>query len=207
MKPTSCIILGLTITLAAVTARYFLTTTPQADTTDNDALECIMTRTSVREYADKQVPDSVIEKILRAGMAAPTAANKQPWHFVVIKNQAIKDSIVSDFKYAKMVGNSAFDIVVCGNMSSTMDSDTPTAGNWVLDCSAASENMLLAAHAQGVGAVWCGVYPEADRIEILSRILALPDTLVPLNIISFGYPKAATSPKDKWDETKISYKN
>lgn len=211
MKYNSWIIILLGAALVAVSIRLAVS----ANSGSNDsasplsdsqaAIENIMTRASVREYIDSLVPDSVVVKILRAGMAAPTAANRQPWHFYVIENQTVKDSIASAFKYAKMVSGSAFDVVVCGNTNLMFTGDTPARGNWVLDCSAATENMLLAAHALGVGAVWCGMYPEDDRVADLKRILSLPDTLVPLNVVSFGYPKNPVVPKDKWDATKVDY--
>ncbi len=219
MKSRNWIIILLAVALAVVSVRLAVVSGSSQDSGDSekdavsgatsaagqDALECIMTRTSVRTYADRAVPDSLIETVLRAGMAAPTAANKQPWHFYVITSQSVKDSITEAFKYAKMVKESAFDVVVCGDMSRTFDGDTPARGNWVLDCSAASENMLLAAHALGLGGVWCGVYPENDRIKALSGILNLPDSIEPMAILSFGYPTAATTPKDKWDPAKVTY--
>ncbi len=211
MNSNSWIILLLGAALVAVSIRLAISVnsgskdSAAAMSDSQAALENIMTRASVREYTDSVVPDSVVEKILRAGMAAPTAANRQPWHFFVIENQAVKDSIASAFKYAKMVSGSAFDVVVCGNTNLIFTGDTPVRGNWVLDCSAATENMLLAAHALGIGGVWCGIYPEDDRVADLTRILSLPDTLVPLNVVSFGYPKKTVVPKDKWDATKVDY--
>lgn len=180
--------------------------TEQVSASDAEAaLNCIMTRASVRSYTKEAVADSIIEKILKAGMAAPTAANRQPWEFVVINDQALKDSITDDFQWTKMVKGSAFSIVVCGNMNKAFDGDTPVRGNWVLDCSAASENMLLAAHALGLGGVWCGIYPEEDRVKTLRDILSLPDSLQPLNVIAFGYPEEKPVPKDKWNPAAVHY--
>jgi len=168
-------------------------------------LECIMTRASVRKYKPETVNDSIITDVLKAGMAAPTAANQQAWHFVVITNQTLKDSISDAFQWTKMVKDCAFAVVVCGDMSRLFDGDREEGGFWTLDCSAASENMLLAAHALGLGGVWCGLYPEEDRMSRLSEILNLPDNLRPLNILSFGYPETSVVPKQKWNPRKVSY--
>lgn len=175
-----------------------------ADAPD-EVLECIMTRASVRKYKPEAVNDSIVTAVLKAGMAAPSAANQQAWHFVVVTDQALKDTITDSFQWTKMVRECAFAVVVCGDMSKLFDGDRETGGFWTLDCSAASENMLLAAHALGLGGVWCGIYPEEDRMAKLSAILNLPSNLRPLNILSFGYPETAASPKNKWDAGKVSY--
>ncbi len=174
--------------------------------TDNAVIDCIMTRTSVRAYSDRAIPDEIVETLLRAGMAAPSAVNKQPWTFVVISNDAVKDSIAASFKTAKMVASAPLAIVVCGNIDNTFTGDTRRIGNWTLDCSAATENILLAAHALGLGGVWCGIYPVEERAEKLRAILDLPANLEPFNIISLGYPKAPSTPKDKWAPSKVIYR-
>lgn len=166
---------------------------------------CIMTRTSVRSYSAQKVDKETIETILKAGMAAPSAANQQAWEFVVITDDSLKKRISESFEYTKMVKNCAFAVVVCGNMDKLFKGDMKKGGFWTQDCSAASENMLLAAHALGLGGVWCGIYPLEERIEKLSAILNLPDTLIPLNVLSFGYPSAATTPKNKWKPANIHY--
>lgn len=209
MKSYHWIILLLAIGIVAVSVRLASVTSStsgEGAKNESDAMiDCIMTRASVRSYTDTQVPDSIIEKILRAGMAAPTAANQQPWQFVVVTEQYLKDSITSAFEYTKMVENCSFAVVVCGDMDNLFKGDIPEGGFWVEDCSAASENMLLAAHALGVGGVWCGIYPIKEREETLRHILNLPTTLTPLNVMAFGYPSQPVSPKDKWKPEKIHY--
>ena len=202
------IILLLAAALVAVSIRFSMVNKEKpADgvSSAENVIENIMTRVSVRRYSGEPVPDSIRTAILKAGMAAPTAANQQAWEFVVITDRAIKDSISNNFQYAKMVKNSDFAVVVCGNMDLLFAGDRREAGNWLLDCSCASENMLLAAHAYGVGGVWCGVYPEEDRMAFVVKVLNLPSNLVPVNILSFGYPEAASTPKDKWDPAKVHY--
>ncbi len=209
MKSYHWLILLLAVALVAVSVRLGAALSTSADAGETDstdaALECIMTRASVRSYTDKQVDDSTVTKILRAGMAAPTAANQQPWRFVVVTDQALKDSITSAFEYTKMVEACSFAVIVCGDMDNLFDGDEPEGGFWVEDCSAASENMLLAAHALGVGGVWCGIYPLKDREAKLRAILNLPSSLTPLNVMAFGYPSKPVSPKEKWDPSKIHY--
>ncbi len=173
--------------------------------TADAVIDCIMTRASVRSYTTEVVNDSLVNKILRAGMAAPTAANQQPWKFVVVNEQALKDSITAAFEYTKMVESCSFAVVVCGDMDDLFTGDVPDGGFWVEDCSAAAENMLLAAHALGIGGVWCGIYPLKDREQRLRSILNLPSNLTPLNVMAFGYPAQDVAPKDKWAPDKIHY--
>lgn len=195
--------------LVAVSVRLMIVSnqgSEESDDSSNQAIECIMTRASVRNYKPEPVNDSIVTTVLKAGMAAPTAANQQAWHFVVVTDQALKDSITDAFQWTKMVRGCAFAVVVCGDMTRLFDGDRENGGFWVQDCSAASENMLLAAHALGLGGVWCGIYPEEDRMARLSEILGLPSNLRPLNILSFGYPADPVAPKDKWDPEKVSYR-
>lgn len=167
----------------------------------NDAIENIMTRTSVRVYTDEAISDQQIETMLKAAMAAPTAVNKQPWAFVVIKSKdtlkAISDSIPS----MAMAKTAPLVIVVCGDMTKALDGEGHDY--WVQDVSAATENLLLAANAQGLGAVWCGVYPVSSRVAFISDLLGLPDNIVPLAVVPVGHPAATPEPKDKWDPAKI----
>ena len=209
MKSYHWLILLLGVALVIVSVRLGAVSSSDREGGDGDAAEemlgCIMTRASVRNYTDRQVDDSTINKILRAGMAAPTAANQQPWQFVVVTEQNLKDSIAAAFEYTKMVDKCSFAVVVCGDMNNLFQGDVADGGFWVEDCSAASENMLLAAHALGVGGVWCGIYPLKDREQRLRGILNLPAHLTPLNVMSFGYPEQQVAPKDKWDSAKVHY--
>lgn len=203
------IILLLCVAVVALSVRLMIVSNKEskadAKTASEDVIECIMTRASVRKYTSEPVADSLITTVLKAGMAAPTAVNQQAWHFVVIKDQTLKDKISDSFQWAKMVKGCAFAVVVCGDMAKLFDGDCEDGGFWTLDASAASENMLLAAHALGFGGVWCGIYPEEERMQKLSEILNLPANLRPLNVISFGYPAAPVAPKDKWDPAKVTY--
>ncbi len=167
------------------------------------ALETIMTRTSVRSYTEKPVGTETIEKLLRAGMAAPTAMNRQPWHFVVVNGKANLAPLVKTNPRARMLASAPLAIVVCGDKSRFIGGEGETF--WVQDCSAATENILLAAHALGLGAVWTGTYPVSERVKAVSEALKLPGNLVPLCTIVIGYPEGPTTPKDKWDPEKVTY--
>ena len=169
----------------------------------NAVLDNIATRTSVRSYLDKPVDAAIIEQLLRAGMAAPTAMNRQPWHFVVITEKAQLEALSKTNRYSDMLAKAPLAIVVCGDMKKAIDG--PAREFWVQDCSAATENILLAVNALGLGAVWTGAYPSVERCKAISEVLKLPEHLIPLNIIVIGYPDKENKPKDKWKPENISY--
>lgn len=165
------------------------------------AINNIMTRTSIRQYTNEPVSKADIETMLRAGMAAPTAVNKQPWHFVVVTDKA-KLKALSGGR-GRMLEQCAVAIVVCGDMEKAMPGKAKEY--WIQDCSAATENILLAANALGLGAVWTGVYPMEDRMGAVSKAMKLPETIVPLCTIVIGHPAEQPKPKDKWKPENVSY--
>lgn len=165
------------------------------------AINNIMTRTSIRQYTNEPVSKADIETMLRAGMAAPTAVNKQPWHFVVVTDKA-KLKALSGGR-GRMLEQCAVAIVVCGDMEKAMPGKAKEY--WIQDCSAATENILLAANALGLGAVWTGVYPMEDRMAAVSKAMKLPEIIVPLCTIVIGHPAEQPKPKDKWKPENVSY--
>ena len=173
------------------------------ESSDNGMLETIMTRTSIRQYTDQPVEKEKIEAMLRAGMAAPTAVNAQPWHFVVVSDKAKLSELAAANPRAGMLKSAPLAIVVCGDMTKAMEGKGRQF--WIQDCSAATENILLAAHAQGLGAVWTALYPMEERIQPVSEALKLPDTLIPLCTVVIGYPAEQPEPKDKWKPENVSY--
>lgn len=173
------------------------------ESNDNGMLETIMTRTSIRQYTDQPVEKEKIEAMLRAGMAAPTAVNAQPWHFVVVSDKAKLGELAAANPRAGMLKSAPLAIVVCGDMTKAMEGKGRQF--WIQDCSAATENILLAAHAQGLGAVWTALYPMEERIQPVSEALKLPDTLIPLCTVVIGYPAEQPEPKDKWKPENVSY--
>lgn len=207
MKVSNWLNVVLATALLILVVKMAMNATPapaEAAVNNTDAvIDNIMTRTSVRAYTDAPIADEVVEKLLRAGMAAPTAGNKRPWKFMVIENDAVKDSIAAHFEYAKMVDKAPLVLAVLGDTDKTLRGTD--YNYWVLDTSAATENILLAAHALGLGAVWCGVYPMPQRVAYLTELLQLPANLIPLNVIAIGYPAEHPLPKDKWDADNVIY--
>lgn len=177
-------------------------TSTESTSTTNAAIDNIMSRTSVRSYTSQKPTDSQIDTLLRAAMASPTARNIQPWAFVVVDDRAILDTISNALPYAVMLGEAQVAVVVCGDLKKAME-DINSHNYWEQDCSAATENLLLAANAIGLGAVWIGVFPNIDRESVLRTALNLPSHLVPLNIISIGYPDEPLEPKDKYKAENI----
>ena len=157
----------------------------------------IMTRTSIRSYTAEPITDSQIETLLKAGMAAPSALNKQPWKFVVVRNRAKLKEIADSIGPSRSAASAACVIAVCGDMTKTLDG----VGRdfWIHDCSAATENILLTAHALGLGAVWMGIFPDTDRVKVVRSVLDIPDNQEVLCLIAIGHPAENPTPKDKWD--------
>lgn len=176
----------------------------EAATADNGqaAIENIMTRTSIRQYKDQPVEDEKINIMLKAAMAAPTAVNLQPWHFIVITD---KETI--GVLSGRQPTNAPLLIAVCGDTDKTTmpDGNGKLPDFWIQDVSAATENLLLAAHALGLGAVWTGVYPVMERTAEVANVLNCPKNIVPLALVRVGYPDEAPAPKDKFKQENISY--
>ena len=167
-----------------------------------DVLTAIATRKSVRKFDPlRKVDDATVEKILRAAMAAPSALDKRPWEFVVVRDPKQLAAIAAKLPNSRVGNGAPLAIVVCG----TTDNGIPGNGKecWIHDCSAASMNILLAAHGLGLGAVWTGVYPGEDRIAAVREILAIPDGYLPLNVIPIGHPAEDPPVKDKWNPAQI----
>ena len=169
-----------------------------------DVLTAISTRKSIRKFdAARAVEDEKVEKMLRAAMSAPTAMDKRPWEFVIVKDPAKLAALAARLPNSRVGNGAKLAIVVCGSL----DNGLPGRGKeyWIHDCSAATMNLLLAAHAQGLGAVWTGVFPGEDRVAVVREILSIPDGYMPLNVIPVGYPAENPPAKDKWNPAKIHY--
>ena len=164
------------------------------------ALEVIKNRTSIRQFTGQPIEKEKIDALLKAGMAAPSAMNKQPWKFVVVTNKE-KISILGDSCGKPPVSKSALTIIVCGDIEKT--SNTPEDIWWSEDCGAATENILLAATAQGLGGVWCGTWPNMNNVKKIQEILNLPSSIVPYSMLAIGYPAENPKPKDKFTEDNV----
>ena len=165
-----------------------------------DALEAIFSRRSIRQFKADPVAPEVVEILLKAGMQAPSANNLQPWHFVVLSRREVLDKIPTIHPYASMLKQAPLAILVCGDRTLQ-----PMDGYWVQDCSAATQNILLAAHALGLGAVWLGVHPREERIRGIRELLLLPDATPPLSLVALGWPDEHKSRADRFTPAKVTY--
>jgi nitroreductase len=145
-----------------------------------DAITAIMTRRSIRQYSSDPIPDSIITRWLEAAMAAPSSTNSQPWHFVVLTDRARLDGVPAFHRYAAMMPQAQAAILVCG--------DPQRSGAWVQDCAAATQNILLAAYASGLGAVWLGIHGTVERVAGIRELVTLPAGIEPLSLVALGYP-------------------
>ncbi len=163
-----------------------------------EALEAIHTRRSIRRFTGEPVSEETVKTLLAAAMAAPSAGNQQPWHFVVARDPQLRERIPSAHPYAQMATQAPVVIVVCGDVAHEKNK-----GFWIQDCAAATENLLLAARALDLGAVWCGVYPREDRVRALQSLLHLPKTVIPLALVPIGHPGEEKSHEDRYDPSRV----
>lgn len=178
-----------------------ITNTIPKEYEDNDAYMNIIRRVSVRRYSDKPVSSEQVSAILHAAMSAPTGVNKQPWEFVVIDAPELLKQLADALRYAKMTAQAPVAIIVCGNKNRFLEG--VDAVLWEQDLSAASENILLAAHAIGLGGVWTCIYPHEERMAPVKSILHLPDNMVPFNLIPIEHPLTDHAPMDKWHPERV----
>lgn len=165
-----------------------------------EIIEGIITRRSIRKYTDKKISDDQINTLLKSGMYAPSANNKQPWHFIVINDRKILSKIADIHPYAKMLTEAQLAILVCGDELLENGS-----GYWVVDCSAATQNILLAAHGLGLGAVWLGLHPREERKQAIKELFNLPNNIQPLSLLSIGYPNENKELPDRFKPERIHY--
>ncbi len=167
----------------------------------NDVLRTIANRRSIRRFKDKVIDEATIVLLLKAGMAAPSADNCQPWEFIAVTERRTLERIAEVHSGAEMLCHAPLCICVCGNLHTYEDATEI----WVQDCSAATENILLAAEALGLGAVWCGAYPGGNTAADMREVLGLPSHVTPLNAIAVGYPNEDPPVKDKWREDRVHW--
>lgn len=165
-----------------------------------DALEAILTRRSIRKYLDRPVPDDLVQTLLRAAMYAPSARNTRSWHFVVLTDRRLLDAVPAFHPYARMITQAPLAILVCGD-----EQMEPRTAYWVENCSAATQNILLAAHALGLGSVWLGIYPNDDRVAGVRRLISLPEHVIPMSLVVVGYTTEAPSTPERYDPSRIHY--
>lgn len=166
-------------------------------------LEDILTRRSVRKFQDRTVAKENVVRLLNAGMAAPTAANRRPWHFYVVTGKPVLSKLAQANPYGSFIAKAPLAIVVCGDLNKALEGDEQAM--WVQDASAASENILLAAHALELGGVWTALYPLKERCDAVKQALSLPNHLVPFCTLAIGYPDQTPVTKDKYDDSCITW--
>jgi len=163
-------------------------------------MDDILKRRSIRRFTGQDISQDLIRKILAAGMAAPSAGNEQPWHFIVVKDSQGRKKVSECGPYAKAAMDAPAAIVVCGDLSLEKHQ-----GYWVQDCSAAVENMLIEITSLGLGAVWLGVFPRPDRVAYLQKYFSLSEHIVPFAIIPVGFPGQELAPANRYNESRVHY--
>lgn len=161
-------------------------------------LEFIQARRSIRQYTNDPVDEGQVETLLRAAMSAPSAGNEQSWEFVVIRDEAAKAKVVEFHAHADPLVRAPLGILVCGDMNRVRYDEM-----WVQDCSAATENLLLAAAGMGLGACWLGIYPREERMAGMAKLCKLPDNILPFALISVGVPAEEKGPADYYDASRV----
>lgn len=176
----------------------------QANNTQQEAvLNAIQTRVSVRQFTGEKISNEQINTLLHCAMSAPSAMNKQPWAFVVVTDEALLRKMGEAFPFSRCGNGAACAFVMCGDMTKTIEGEGQ--GFWINDVSAATENLLLAAHAMGLGAVWTGVYPSRERTAQVQELLGLPEYIISMCIVPVGIPAEQPAVKQKFKEENVHY--
>lgn len=165
-----------------------------------DALDNIFTRRSIRKYQEEPVGSETMETLIKAGMYAPSACNKQPWHFVTITERDTLNEIAEFHLNGKMLRNAPCALLICGDEIKAHDK-----GYWPVDCGAATQNVLLAAHAIGLGACWLGIYPREERVAKIKTLMSLPEHIHAFALIALGYPAETPFLPNRFDPAKIHH--
>ncbi len=187
----------------ALTAVIMAACTNQPTVMKNEAIENILTRVSVRQFTGDSISEAQLDTLLRAAMAAPSAINKQPWAFIVITDRDKIAQLGEALPYSRCSNHPAVAIIPCGDLTKAIPGEM--AGFWINDVSAATENLLLAAHAMGLGAVWTGLHPDMDRAKMVQDMLGLPEHIIPLCIVPVGVPAEQPDIKDKFNPENIHF--
>lgn len=169
----------------------------------NQSIENILTRKSIRQFTGEKPTDTQIDTLLRCAMSAPSAMNKQPWIFIVVDDEVVLAEIGEKMPNSQVQNGAKVAFVMCGDMNKTLSDQARDF--WICDVSAATENLLLAAHSMGFGAVWTGVYPMMENVAKVQDILSLPENIIPLCIVPVGTPNENPEVKDKWNTENIHY--
>jgi len=162
------------------------------------SIDVIFARRSIRKYTDQAISEEDIKKLLEAGMAAPSSSNRKPWHFVVVQDRETLKKLAEAHPYGKMLNEAAAAMAVCGDTEISPD-------YWVQDCSASTENILIAIAALGLGAVWLGCHPRKERVAAIKEILHIPEHVGVLSLISIGHPGEKKEPRTQYDKSRVHH--
>jgi len=167
-----------------------------------DTLETIYNRRSIHKYTSEKIPEEKIEQILKAAMYAPSARNIQPWHFIVVDKRESIDQISKLSPHAEMMTEAMLAIIICGD--SNLD---PNMDNLIMECSAATQNALLAIQALGLGGIWVSSYPIKEAIDGIRKYYEIPENIVPVSIIALGYPAEQATTEDRYNKARVHRNN
>ena len=163
-------------------------------------MENILHRRSIRKFTSEAISEETITNLLKAAMAAPSFGNAQPWHFIVLRDRLILDQISRFHKSASALKTASVAILVCGDLHFEK-----FEGRWMMDCAAATENIIIATQILGLGSVWLGIYPDNRRILMMRELLELPEDIIPLALVPVGYPAEQKPPGDRFREERVHY--
>lgn len=187
----------------AVASMVLIACSNQPKVMKNEVIDNIMTRVSVRDFTGEKISEAQLDTLLHAAMAAPSAINKQPWAFVVVTDEAKIKALGEALPYSRCSNKPAVAIIPCGDLSKAIEGEM--GAFWINDVSAATENLLLAAHAMGLGAVWTGLHPDMNRAKLVQEMLGLPEHIIPLCVVPVGVPAEKPEVKDKFKEENIHW--
>ena len=165
-----------------------------------DAVKAILTRRSIRKYTEEKIPMETIKGLIEAAISAPSAGNQQLWQFVVIDDKNIMNKVPDFHPQAKLIQGADKAILISGDLNLEI-----AKGYWVLDCGAATQNLLLAAHAKGLGACWLGIYPRDKRVIEIRKLLNIPESVVPFSLVALGYPAEEKGKVERYNEERVHY--
>jgi nitroreductase len=165
-----------------------------------ETIKAILTRRSIRKYKNKEIPRDISDKILKAAMYAPSAFNNQPWQYIVTDKREIIDEEQKIIPHAEMLQQAVLTILICGDKNLEQNIDLI-----VLNCAAATQNALLAAHDLGLGAVWISAYPVKENMNGLKNLFKLPENIIPISILSIGYPDEEVTSEERYKPERIHY--
>ncbi len=163
-------------------------------------MEFILSRRSIRKFKSEKVPEHILREILKAAMSAPSAGNQQPWHFILIRERRILDEIPKFHQYSDSIREANCAILVCGDLMLEKHK-----GYWIQDCSAATQNILIAAQVKGLGSCWLGVYPREFRIKGFRDLFKLPENIIPFSVVPIGYPAETKAKINRYKEDRVHY--